>query len=78
MNNENQPAGSVLPAYAKERGYILVSGPYRDESEDWMLRRALEDQQRAGICCLLVWQRARADLGGYMGLAVWRKKGVGR
>jgi hypothetical protein len=61
MNNENQPAGSVLPAYAKERGYILVSGPYRDESEDWMLRRALEDRLRSSLSLVSVYQ-VKADM----------------
>ena len=39
--NENQPNGTVLPAGAEAQGYITVSSPYRDESVDGMLWRAL-------------------------------------
>ena len=76
QSTTSQPNGSVLPSEARAQGYILVSGPYRPDEEDWMLRRVVVDLERGGMTVVLVWQRARADRGGYMGLSVWRKKGV--
>lgn len=73
-----QPSETITEADAKAGGYILVSGPYRPDEEDWMLRRAVDDLRRGGVVVVQVWQRARADRGGYMGIAVWRKAGVGR
>ncbi len=76
--NGRRPDECLDPEVAAERGYLELCGPYRAETEDWMLRRALADQLRAGMTVVLVWQRARADQGGYMGIAIWRRRGAGR
>lgn len=74
---QTQPAGTITVSEARASGCILVSGPYRPDEEDWMLRRAKADLERDGtVTAVLVWQRARADRGGYMGVAIWRRKAV--
>ena len=70
-----KPEEAISSEEAKAAGHILVCGPYRPEEEDWMLRRAVRDMERGGLEVIRVWKRARADQGGYIGIALYRRNG---
>lgn len=53
-------------------GLVPVAGPYRP-IETWMLARVLRDLQRDGVRCAVVRETARHNLGGWIGLSVWRQ-----
>lgn len=47
--------------------------PYHPETEDWMLRRVLQDARRERCEVVLVRERAMRKVGDWTGLAVWRQ-----
>lgn len=53
-------------------GTIAVAGPFRPGTEDWMMFRCINDLKAARIGFVLVQERAKQNVGGYLGVSVWR------
>ncbi|HTI71492.1 MAG TPA: hypothetical protein VMF06_16080 [Candidatus Limnocylindria bacterium] len=53
--------------------WLPITHPFRPGTEDWMLQRVVSDFRRANTPYILVRERAAADIGNFVGVALYRQ-----
>ena len=68
---QKQPVLDIFTA--TKEGLELLAGPYKS-SEEWMIPKACAPLLSSGVTVRLVRQRAAANKGSFVGLAIWKAR----